>query len=99
MRLLKVIILVLMLSSTVTPVMAADQVSAMEGIISGGLKSFFMDGADSLFTVASPNSTDAGTPDAYSVAVDGVNQKYGANVGSVYTVAAYKHDPYDSSVV
>ena len=99
MRLLKVLILVLMLSSTVAPVMAADPIKAGEEMISGSIKAFFMDGADSLFTVAPSNSTDVETPDAYSMAVDGVNQKYGANVGSVYTVAAYEHDPYDSSVV
>jgi len=99
MRLLKVLILVLMLSSMVVPVMAADPIKAGEEMISGGIKIFFMDGADSLFTVAPSNSTDVETPDAYSMAVDGVNQKYGANVGSVYMVAAYEHDPYDSSVV
>lgn len=99
MRLFKVLILVLMLSSTVAPAMAADPIKAGEEMISGGIKAFFMDGADSLFTVAPSNSIDVETPDAYSMAVDGVNQKYGANVGSVYTVTAYKHDPYDSSVV
>ncbi len=99
MRLFKVIILFLMLSSSVVPVMAADPIKAGEEMISGGIKAFFMDGADSLFTVAPSNSTDAETPDAYSTAVDGINQKYGANVGSVYTVAAYKHDPYTSNVV
>ena len=99
MRLLKVLVLVLMLPSLIVPAMAADPIKAGEEMISGGIKTFFMDGADSLFTVAPSNSTDVGTPDAYSTAVDGINQKYGANVGSVYTVAAYKHDPYASNVV
>jgi hypothetical protein len=89
MKLVKVFVLVLMLSSFAMPAMAADPIKAMEGTITGGLKGLFVDAADSIFNYGmnTTNETEA------------VKDKYGYSIGAVHKIASYKHDPYESKTV
>ncbi len=107
MKLAKVLIVLLLLSSTVMPVMAADPVQAVEQAVKNGFIDVFVSGADSL-TEQSPNnysydtgkSTSNSTPvDNYSEQVAAVNEKYGPSVSTIYMMSAYNHDPYQSPTV
>jgi hypothetical protein len=74
-------------------------VEASKEIVADGIKGAFLSGADSFYTMVPDNATDTILQDNYSQTVDEVNKNYGPNVGAVYTIAAYKHDPYESKTV
>jgi hypothetical protein len=88
MKLFKVLILVLLLTGLSMPAMAADPIKAGEEMISGGIRAFFTDAADSVFNwgINSNETIEA-------------KDKYGYSVGSVFKIAANKYDPYESETV
>lgn len=88
MRLFSLILLALILLNLAIPAMGADPIEAGKEIVSGGIQSFFTDAADSIFAWGG-NSNE--TIEA--------KERYGYAVGSVFKIAAYKHDPYESSTV
>jgi hypothetical protein len=97
MRFLPAVLLFFLLLNLVIPAMAVDPVVAGEHMVSGGIKDFFVSGADSLYAggngTISSNALNNSSTDA------AVDNKYGTVVGSVYTIASFKHDPYTSKTV
>lgn len=89
MKLFKVLILVLMLSSLVMPAIAADPMEAMEKTITGGITGVFVDAADSIFNYGMNTTSET----------EAVKDKYGYSVGAVHKIATYDHDPYQSKTV
>jgi hypothetical protein len=107
MRLEKVVLVLLLISSMAMPAMAADPVQAVEQAVKNGFIDVFMSGADSLTEQNPANySYDTGKPtsnstpqDNYSEQIANVKNKYGPSISSIYMLSAYDHDPYQSKTV
>lgn len=88
MKLFQVLCLLLMLSSMAMPAMGADPIEALKEGVSGGIKGFFVDAADSIFAWGGTSNE-----------TEEAKELYGYDVGSIFKVAAYEHDPYESETV
>jgi hypothetical protein len=71
------------------PVQSTDKAMSLgEEMVSNGIKEFFVSIADSVFNIGgSTNETES------------VKNKYGYAIGSVFKIATYKNDPYESNTV
>lgn len=89
MKFLKMLFVVFLLLGLTVPAMAADPIEALKEGVSGGIQAFFVDAADSIFEWGLPATNET----------DQVKDEYGYAVGSVFKIAAYEHDPYESKTV
>jgi len=93
MRFSKLVLVVLLLSSLAMPAMAADPIQALKEGVSGGIQDFFISVADSIYTYGS----EAGLND--TAESEEIREEYGAGPATIYKIAAYEHDPYESETV
>lgn len=110
MKLPQTIILIIFLFSILVTPAAAISLDDLKGAVRDGVIEAFISGADSVDITADTNNTtynyDTGLPTSGNVSVDDyskkvaeVKQKYGPSISSIYTIAAYNHDPYKSATV
>src|SRR5665811_1035452 len=88
MKLFNVLLVVLLLIGLSAPAMAADPIEALKEGVSGGIQAFFVSAADSVYAWGEDTNE-----------TDQVKDERGYTVGSVFKIAAYKHDPYESTTV
>lgn len=107
MRLARIVLVLLLISSMAMPAMAADPVQAVEQAVKNGFIDVFLSGADSLteqnpanysYDTGKPTSNST-QPDNYSEQIANVKNKYGPSISSIYMLSAYNHDPYKSQTV
>lgn len=82
------LLVVLLLIGLSVPAMAADPIEALKEGVSGGIQAFFVSAADSVYAWGADTNESAE-----------VKEEYGYTVGSVFQIAAYEHDPYESETV